>query len=69
MGEGVELVHLCVTYLLQSYKGSNDLQVHSREKMGMHPENAALAIHCNSKANEYLWGGNLDRQKRIQHNS
>lgn len=66
MGEGVELVQLRVTYLLKS---SNDLQVHSREKMGMHPENAALAIHCNSKANEYLWGGNLDRQKRIQHNS
>lgn len=35
-------------------KGSDDLEVHSREKIEIHPENAALDIRCSIKSNDYL---------------
>lgn len=45
----------------ERYKGSDDLQVYRRERMGMHPENVALDKHCSNKASDCLWDGNLAR--------
>lgn len=52
-----------------SYKGADDLQVHSKGKIGMHPESAVLDIHCKSKGDGYLRGGNLGKHKATQDNS
>lgn len=37
-----------------SGKGADDMQAHSRGKIGIHSEHAALDIHRNGKVNGYI---------------